>query len=131
MAVITWTVKAEVAGGPSFSKASTLSVEAYEKIDVVIPGGQQNLEVTVDGSGMQFLAIRVDQPSPLPTPSQLNYKVNDSSATEIVLDQPVHLLVGEGTVGLLGANPLESLFFSNDDADNATISILVGRDATP
>lgn len=131
MAVITWTVKAEVANGPSFSKATNINVEAYEKIDVVIPAAEQDLEVTVDGSGLQFLAIRVDTPSPLPTPSQLLYKVNDATATEIALDQPVQLMVGEGSISLLGANPLESLFFTNDGGDNATISILVGRDATP
>ena len=105
MAVITWTVKAEVANGPSFNKATTLNVEAYEKIDVVIPGGETDMEVTVDGSGLQFLAIRVDQ--------------------------PVQLLVGSGAVGLLGVNSLDSLFFTNTGADNATVSILVGRDATP
>jgi hypothetical protein len=131
MAVITWTVKAEIANGPSFTKAATLNVEAYERIDVVVAGGASDLEVTVDGTGMQFLAIRVDQPSPIPTPSDLSYKINDATATAITLDQPVQLLVGEGAIGFLGATPLEKLFFKNDSADNATISILVGRDATP
>lgn len=131
MAVITWTVRAEVANGPSFTKASTINVEAYERIDVVVAGGASDMEVTVDGTGMQLLAIRVDQPSTLPSPSPFSYKVNDSTASEIKLDQPVQLLVGEGAVGFLGANPLEKLFFSNTGADNATVSILVGRDATP
>jgi hypothetical protein len=130
MAVITWTVKAEVANGPSFSKATNINVEAYEKIDVVIPAAEQDLEVTIDGSGLQFLAIRVETPSPL-VGSQLLYKVNDATGTEIALDQPVQLMVGEGAISLLGATPLGSLFFTNDGADNATISILVGRDATP
>jgi len=131
MAVITWTVRAEVANGPSFNKATTLNVEAYEKIDVVIPGGETDVEVTVDGSGMQFLAIRVDQPATMPSPSTLSYKVNDDQADAIDLDQPVQLLVGSGAVGLLGVTALDSLFFSNSGADNATVSILVGRDATP
>lgn len=131
MAVITWTVKAEVANGPSFTKASTINVEAYEKIDVVVAGGASDMEVTVDGTGMQLLAIRIDQPSTLPSPSPYSYKVNDAGADAIKLDQPVQLLVGEGAVGFLGGNPLEKLFFSNTGADNATVSILVGRDATP
>jgi len=131
MAVITWTVKAEIANGPSFSKSTNMTVEAYEKIDVVIPAGGQDVEVTVDGGGLQFLAIRVDTPSPLPAPSQLKYAVNDAAADPVALDQAVQLMVGEGLIGLLGANPLESLFFSNDAAGDATISILVGRDATP
>jgi hypothetical protein len=131
MAVITWTVKAEVAGGPSFNKATTLNVEAYEKIDVVIPGGETDMEVTVDGSGLQFLAIRVEQPATLPAQTPLSYKVNDAGADAIDLDQPVQLLVGAGAVGLLGVNDLDSLFITNTGADNATVSILVGRDATP
>ena len=131
MAVITWTVKAEIAGGPSFTKASTLEVEAYERIDVAVAGGASDMEVTVDGTGMQFLAIRVDKPAPLPQPSPFSYKVNDAAADEIALDQPVQLLVGEGAVGFLGAAPLEQLLFSNSGAEDATVSILVGRDATP
>jgi hypothetical protein len=131
MAVITWTVKAEVANGPSFNKSTTLNVEAYEKIDVVVPGGETDMEVSVDGSGLQFLAIRVDQPATLPAQTPLSYKVNDSGGDVIDLDQPVQLLVGSGAVGLLGVNALDSLFFSNSGADNATVSILVGRDATP
>jgi hypothetical protein len=131
MAVITWTVKAEVGGGPSFTKASTLEVEAYERIDVAVAAGASDMEVTVDGTGMQFIAMRVDSPAPIPSPSPLSYKVNDAAATEIVLDQPVQLLVGEGAVGFLGAAPLEKLFFSNSAPEDASVSILVGRDATP
>lgn len=131
MAMITCTVRADVANGPSFAKVARINVEAYEQIDVIVPGAEIDMEVTVDGAGMQLLAIRVDQPGTIPSPSPFTYKVNDTTADEIKLDQPVQLLVGEGAVGFLGSTPLEKFFFSNSGADSATISILIGRDATP
>jgi hypothetical protein len=45
------------------------------------------------------------------------------------LDGP-HVLIGAGAVALLGATQ-NSIEFTNGGSEDATVNILVGRDATP
>ncbi|MFQ5856215.1 MAG: hypothetical protein ACE5LU_11285 [Anaerolineae bacterium] len=123
---INWTLNVQVVGGPKMSASKTMTVDAYDKIEVVISDGATDEEVQVQpgGSGqVQFLLISSDQYG-----GDLTYKVNVGTADPIKLDAQ-QLLMGDGAVGLLGAAP-EKLLFSNGLGNDASIQILVGRIAT-
>ena len=125
-AAITWTVNVQITGGPKLSASQTLTVDAYDKIEVLSPDGaaDQEVEVQPGGAGqVRFLSIKSS-----PYGAGLTYKVNDAGADAITLDT-LHLLIGGGAVGLLG-DPPATLLFSNALGSSATVEILVGRNAT-
>ena len=133
---INCTVNVQVVGGPKISTIKTLTVEAYDKIEVKIPGkeeadpGKATVEVQPgDLDDIKLLLISSDQYS-----SKLKYTVKDSGGTagakDVELDS-LQVLVGKGAVGMLGVTPV-TLDFSNGmgvDKD-ANVTILVGRMAT-
>jgi hypothetical protein len=124
---INWTLNVQVVGGPKISESDTILAEAYDKVQVTIAAGDSDVEVDVQpgGSGqVQFLLISSDQYA-----EGLTYKVNADSADAVELDGP-QVLIGKGAVGLLDPEP-KKLFFSNGLAEDASVQILVGRDATP
>ena len=119
---ISWTLNVQVVGGPKISAYDTLTVDAYDKIEAVIPAnGAATINVQPDGSA-QFLLLTAS------SYENLTYAV-DASPTAITLDG-AHVLIGAGAVGLLGATQ-KQFAFSNTGAEDVTVSILVGRDATP
>jgi hypothetical protein len=116
-----------VASGPSISVSKTVTVEAYDKIDVAVAAGDTDKVVEVQpgaSSQVQLLMIKASEYG-----TDLSYKVHDAAATAIVLDQD-QLYSGQGQVGLLGTQ-IDKLLFTNNLAKSVTIEILVGRDATP
>lgn len=129
---IKWTLGVQVVGGPTFAKANSVPVDAYDKIEVTVPAGETDFEVQVGptDADLRFLMVGVGG---LTDASDLTYKVNSDTADEITLDSPVLLLLGGGAIGLLSstASP-RTLYFSNGaTAEDAEVEILVGRDATP
>ena len=123
---IIWSVTADIPGGPKFNRSQTLDVQAYEHIQVTVPGGATAQKATIKimptGSKAQFLLVS----SSVFHASLLTYKL-PSGTTDFVLDGP-HLLAG-GAIAILG-QPKE-LEFSNGmgTGNDAVISIIVGRDA--
>ena len=123
---INWTLNVQVVGGPKISAAQTVTVDAYDKIQVTIGAGAADEEVDVQPGGagrVQFLLISSDQFG-----DDLTYKVNNAG-DDIKLDAQ-QLLIGDGAVGLLGTSPPTTLGFTNNLAQDANIEILVGRNAT-
>ena len=123
---INWTLNVQVIGGPKLSASNTMTVDAYDKIQVAIEAGETDKKVEVQPGGaghVQFLLILSD-----PYDELLTYKVNDSGGTAVKLDGP-HLLIGKGAVALLSSAP-SSFFFSNGLSKNASVEILIGREAT-
>jgi hypothetical protein len=134
MEQISWTLNVQVTGGPKISTSRTETFDAYDKITVDVPAGDgttpgaATVEVQPGGTGqVQFLLIKSSVYA-VPGEAELTYKVNVDTADAILLDR-LHLLVGEGAVGLLGAAP-QTLLFSNNLDQVASIEILVGRKAT-
>lgn len=133
---ISWALDVQVSGGPRISKSSTETVQAYDKVEVVIKGGDQDKKVDVQPAGdikqIKFLMISSNLYG-----SELTYSVNAAETDEtkrIKLDAPQQLFIGEGSVKLLGGTGApQSLFFYNDlgltPAKDTSITILVGRDA--
>ncbi|HBB32285.1 MAG TPA: hypothetical protein DDZ80_23595 [Cyanobacteria bacterium UBA8803] len=137
MATINLALNVQVVGGPKILISKSKSVEAYDKIEVVIepvgPGGAAKIvEVQPGGQNqVSFLLINSSLYG-----AELTYVVNDgmSDSDSITLDEP-HLYLGSGAVSLLGSNGPKTIAFTNThptDSDlKAAIEILVGRDATP
>jgi hypothetical protein len=121
---ISWTLNVQVEGGPSVSASQSITVDAYDKIQVTV-GTQDTKAVEVqpgDADRVRFLLISSDQFG-----DDLTYKV-DAGGSDIKVDAQ-QLLIGDGAVGLLGAAP-KTLTFTNNLAQDANIEILVGRMVT-
>ena len=131
---IDWSYNIEVSGGLKISDSNSITVEAYDKIEVVVEVKKNPTEVAIQPSDkvgqVQFLLIR----SNIYDPKLLTYSVNKGETEEkklFKLDKPL-LLVGEGGVGLLDkVNAPTKLFFYNTlgGKKDAEITILVGRNA--
>ena len=118
---VLWTVSLRAVNGPQINTSGNFQVEAYDKVDVTIAaGGNQQVDLFPGAAG----ALRCLVIVPALPDEQLTY---DVGGTAVALDAP-HVLLG-GAVGLAG--DATSLTFDNQTAVDATISIFVGRDATP
>ncbi|MDQ3267863.1 MAG: hypothetical protein M3P47_03930 [Pseudomonadota bacterium] len=117
---IDWSFVVQALNGPSVSGAGTLEIEAYDNIKVTITAGATQ-QVNLTPSGTVSLIII----NPAVSDVDLTYKVG---ANVVALDGP-HVLIGTGAVSLLGG--AANLSFTNNTAADATIEILLGRDATP
>jgi len=121
---ISWTLNVQVEGGPSVSASQSITVDAYDKIQVTV-GTQDTKTVEVqpgEADRVRFLLISSDQFG-----DDLTYKV-DAGGSDIKVDAQ-QLLIGDGAVGLLDAAP-KTLTFTNNLAQDANIEILVGRMVT-
>ncbi len=119
-------VGVSISGGPSVSASRAIAVDAYDSIKIIVAAAAADLEVEVQpgGSGqVKFISITSSVYD-----SGLTYTVNDAAGIPVALDAP-QIFGGEGAVGLLDPAPA-SLFFSNAMDRDATVHILVGRDAT-
>ena len=130
MATINLALNVQVVGGPKVLISKSQSVEAYDKIEVVIDTGVPEKTVEIQPGGttqVSFLLIESSVYS-----SDLEYVVSEgesNNSSAITLDQP-HVYFGIGAVSALGVAP-KTLKFTNNSGKQAAIGILVGRDATP
>jgi hypothetical protein len=126
---VKWTLNVNVLNGPTISESDTLTIDAYDKIEVVVAAGAASEDIQIqpgDAGQVQFLLISSDQYS-----EDLSYSVNAAEAdpgNRIKLDT-LQLLIGDGAVGLL-SQPPNTFFFYNQTDKDASIQILVGRNAT-
>ena len=115
-----WNYVAQALNGPSLSGQGDLTVDAYDKIEVTIAAGATQQVDLVPGGTVSLLVINPAVPD-----VDLSYDVGGNA---VALDGP-HVLIGTGAVSLLGG--ATNLTFANNTAADATIAILLGRDATP
>jgi hypothetical protein len=124
------TLNVQVVGGPKVFVSLTKEVEAYDKIRVSIDAGAIDRDVDIQPSGqgqVHFLMISLARSEQYG--DKVAYKINAGDANTIQLDAP-QVFLGKGAVALFGSTALKKLLFSNSLAENASIEILVGRDAT-
>lgn len=117
---INWNFVVQALNGPSVSGAGNLEVEAYDKIAVTITAGETKQVNLVPSGTVSLLVI-----NPVVSNADLSYDVGGNA---VALDGP-HVLIGAGAVSLLGG--AANLSFTNNTAADATVEILIGRDATP
>ena len=113
--------------GPRWSSTRVIEVEATDVIRITIAAGASDRKVELQpGDAMQLLLINPESPA-----DTLSYATSAGASSAHLLDQP-HFLVGEGAIGLLGGSSAPtSLFFSNTGGEDAPVTIVIGRDATP
>lgn len=135
---IKYSLNFQVVGGTSVPISNEIAVEAYEKIQVVVPKSTTDLAIDLP-DGIEFLLIKSSVYG-----DEMTYKVATSttdatvdpptvtttiSPTPVVLDGP-HFFIGSGAVSILSPSPTQ-LLFSNTLDKAVTIDILLGMDATP
>ncbi|HEV2860970.1 MAG TPA: hypothetical protein VGX48_08195 [Pyrinomonadaceae bacterium] len=124
---IDWSFNVVVAGGPKFSASRSIQVDAYDKVDALVPkkgeggAGAATVGVQPGGEGkVQFLLITSSVYD-----DKLTFKVDGGS--EVKLDEP-QLLVGDGAVRLLNQTQKEFVFKNDiDPPADASVQILAGR----
>ena len=119
---INWNFVVQALSGPSLLGQGKLEVDAYDKIGVTISAGATQQVNMVPSGTVSLIVINPAVPD-----AKLSYEV---SGKAVVLDAP-HVLIGTGAVSLLGVGGAANLSFKNDTSSDATIEILIGRDATP
>jgi len=137
MATINLALNVQVVGGPTVLISKSKSVQAYDKIEVVIEAGSEKSVDVQPGAAdkVSFLLIKSSVYSS--EQSVLTYRASDGTSdfpdsTEpakppIALDEP-HLYFGLGAVSVFGLAP-KILKFTNSTGTPAAIEVLVGRDA--
>jgi hypothetical protein len=126
MTAIKYSVDIQVAGGPRLNFNDTLDVEAYGRIDVVVPGADPAAETVVDVQpGADPGAVKLLVVLAKPASNDITFA---NGSADVGLKSPV-LLTG-GAVGILAEAP-QQLTFKNGTGADATVMIFVARDATP
>lgn len=126
---INWAFTAQIKGGPSLQISGSVAVEGYEQIEVKVGDGLSKKVSVQPSDGGNFLLIYAS------TYDSITYEVLDGADAAVgtpskkTLDGP-HILIGEGAVGLLETAE-HTIRFKNESGAEATIYILLGRDATP
>jgi hypothetical protein len=116
-----WDVTVRAAGGPQLTGSGVMEVDAYDKVSVSVPAGDDlDVDLGPGAAGrITCLVILPAEPN-----NDLTYAVG---ANSIALDEPQFLF--GGAVDLTG-NPA-SLTIANAGGEDAAVQILIGRDATP
>ncbi|HXI45919.1 MAG TPA: hypothetical protein VNH13_06420 [Candidatus Acidoferrales bacterium] len=114
-----WTVGVQAVGGPQLAAASALDVDAYDKLAITVPANG-TADVALGPAGVAVTCLVIVPPAGA---TGLSYEIDGNAIT---LDAPLVLL--GGAVALTGG--AETLTFTNADAADAAVGILVGRDAS-
>jgi hypothetical protein len=120
---IKWTVSVAIAGGPSIAQPGVTKVDAYDKVELKVKGGEKKSVDLVPSSAtlakIQFLLITSDYLG-----DKLLYQVNNKAPT-VHLDS-VQLLMGS-TLAFLPDVPSSIQFDNSTNTSDANIQILAGR----
>jgi hypothetical protein len=122
---IVLSINVGITNGPTQLINQTLSVDAYDKVDIKVPDGSaaMNVELQPGGAGkVRFLLVTCDQYS-----DKLSYKVN--AGTDVFLLDGPHVLTGLGAVSMLDPAPT-AFIFANSSGKDTQVRILIGRKAT-
>lgn len=134
---IDYSISAKVPGGPNLVASDTLSVVAYDMIEVELSnkgnlnkGDTKEIKLLPASTTANFILIKAADKSSY---GHIQYALWDTTPdpdaylTSVNLEGPL-MLIGPAVYLL---KSLEKIMFSNtDDSKSATISILIGRSAT-
>lgn len=124
-----WTVSVQMDGGTILTAAAgEQTVEATDSIEVTLPPGTTDKVVEIQPGAATRIKLLVIKSSAYG--QDLTYKVGNGTtdSASITIDAPQ--VFSGGSITLFGVDPLQ-LKLSNASAADATVLILVARDATP
>jgi hypothetical protein len=132
---ISWNLSVQVDKGPQFSAPNSVEIEAYDVVETVVPKKNGNapgkIEVGIQpnvAANVKLILINVLDNK---YSDKLSYSVETDEADakkRIILDA-AQFLVGTGAVGLFKKKPDKFFIYNNQD-EEVTVQILVGRKAT-
>ena len=118
-----WNFAVQVSGGPTIAgNGAPADVDTYHKASVSVPANS-GLDVqllTGAGGKVKLLVIL-----PAKATDKLTFEANGK---DVPLDGPL-VLIGSGAASLFG--DVGTIKFKNNTAEDATVSLLAARDATP
>lgn len=130
---IKYSINIQVVGGPSIPISDQINLDAYDKTQITIAKGGNDIEVVLPGLSQLFFIKASSYPDADASADKsptLIYKVNDKSKMPKLLNGP-HLFIGTGAVGMLDTAAPTKLFFSNSLSIDVTIDILIAGNVTP
>lgn len=125
---IAWKFQIQAAGGPTLAASSTLSMDAYEKTQVILSSGDTDKVVSLAANAALLIVSASAYTDSVPA-HQLSYKINNAGSA-IVLPSAL-ILIGKPAVDQFAQAALTSLSFTNGLDNDVVIDILTARDATP
>ena len=126
---ISWTLNVDVQSGPKISEAHTVQVDAFDRIEVVVPNTSTDKEIDIQPGASGKVKVLLIRSSIYG--DNLKFKVHAAAATDERVLNDVVFLTGKGGMALLEGPtaPLDKLFVTNTTGKNAVLEILVGRSA--
>lgn len=140
---IAWTVSGQVSGGPQVSTSGNETVDACDKISVVVPANSADKVVPIPGQAVRLLAIVADRNNALTYKAKYKVKGKDTSAppppppppevevevetAAIPIDGPQVFFGAGGAQHLLRSLSLQELKITNTQNIDVTVQVLVGR----
>lgn len=127
MANLSWSITLQVTGGPTVNSGqSGLDIEAVDRVDVTIAGGDTDKVVQIQpgaANHVHLLVVTSDLYGPT-----LRFKASDGTtdSAEVVLDAPQ--VYAGGAAALFATDP-KQLKLSNAGVDPAHVTVFVARDA--
>jgi hypothetical protein len=119
-----WNFAIQVSGGPTIAGNGGVptEVETYHKASVSVPAnsGRDVQLLTGAGGKVKLLVIQ-----PAKATDKLTFEANGK---DVPLDGPL-VLIGSGAASLFG--DVGTIKFKNNTAEDAVVSLLAARDATP
>lgn len=131
------TQKSEISSGETLQEVTGYSCDAYEVINIVLPGPTTKKEVVLQGTGSEMSLLQLSVPSGVyGTAPYITYYLLTNSGLQIDLTN-MHQYVGRGAIQALmeGVSPTKTeitkLYLTNVHTSPVTVKILVGKDVTP
>lgn len=125
---ITVTTKIQAPGMTTIEDVTVVSVEARDVITVSLAPSAADFEVDISPAVLADQHLLYIKASAYTTGALPTYKVGAAINPAITLGMP-HLYMGGQDESLPAA--VDKLFFANPHTSAITVTILVGRDATP
>jgi hypothetical protein len=134
--IINVTETCEVNGGPKISEIVGYTCDAYEVIEVVLPGPTTKKEIVIQGAGSEMSLLQVSVPSGVyGTAPYITYQLLSDTMLAIDLTN-MHQFVGRGAIqalmeGVTAKAEITKIYLTNVHTSSVTVRILVGKDVTP
>lgn len=135
--IINVTQKAEINSGETIQEITNYSCDAYEVINVVLPGPTVKKEIVLQGVGSEMSLLQISVPNGVyGAAPYITYYLLTNSGLQIDLTN-MHEYVGRGAIQALmeGVSPskaeITKLYLSNVHTSPVTVKILIGKDVTP